>query len=151
MQNILLLSAGKLSKKYWKDAATEFEKRLSGYCRFKTVEIKERGESEKDLHREAEDFKALISKKAYTVALCVEGKPLTSEQLAELVRKSAMQGQELCFIIGSSQGIDSDLKAQCNERISLSNMTFPHQMARVIFTEQLYRAFNISAGGKYHK
>ncbi len=151
MQSIQLISAGKLSKKYWKEATNEFEKRLSAYCRFKSIEVKERGENQKDLCREAEDFRVSIQKKSFTVALCVEGRPITSDQLASLIKQCAMQGKDLCFIIGSSQGIDEDFKKQCDERISLSNMTFPHQMARVILTEQLYRAFNILSGGKYHK
>ncbi len=151
MQAISILSVGKLSQKYWKDACLEYSKRLCAYCRFKVIELKERGEDATALRREAEDFKAALPKKPYVIALCVEGKQLSSQQLATVIKDAAMNGKELCFIIGSSQGIDENFKAECDERISLSAMTFPHQLARVVLTEQLYRSFNIISGGKYHK
>ncbi len=151
MQSVVIISAGKLSKSYWQSAAAEYTKRMAGYCRFKTIEIKERGEDEKALKREAEDFKAAVPKKAIAVALCVEGKAIDSQSLADIVSDAAMQGKELCFLIGSSQGLDPQLKTWCEKRISLSALTLPHQLARVVLTEQLYRAFTIISGGKYHK
>ncbi len=151
MQGVSIVAVGKLSQKHFKDAVDEYKKRLSAYCNFKIIELKERGETAKDLRREAEDFRSSIPKKSLSVALCIEGRQISSEELAKLIDKAAMQGKELCFIIGSSQGLDEDIKKECDERISLSRMTFPHQLARVLLSEQIYRGFNIISGGKYHK
>ncbi len=151
MQSISIIAVGKLSQKFWKDACDEYTKRLSAYCRFKVIELKERGEGANALRREAEDFRSALPKKAYVVALCVEGNQLSSNRLATVINNVAMDGKDLCFIIGSSQGIDETFKVECDYKISLSTMTFPHQLARVILTEQIYRAFNIISGGKYHK
>ncbi len=151
MQGVNIIALGKLSQKFWKDAFNEYQKRLTGYCQFKVIELKERGEGEKALCREAEDIRSALPKKAYPIALCIEGRQLSSQDLSLLIQKAAMQDKEICFIIGSSEGIDDTLKKECIDRVSLSRMTFPHQLARVLLTEQLYRAFNILSGGKYHK
>ncbi len=140
-----------MSKPYFKAAADEYEKRLKAYCKLTTTELKERGEDERALRREEQDFLDALPKKAMTVALCVEGRAITSPELAGIISDAAMQGRELCFLIGSSQGMTEQLKNRCDKRISLSKLTLPHQMARVLLTEQIYRAFNILGGGKYHK
>lgn len=93
-----------------------------------------------------------VSPRNYKIAMCIEGKQMSSEELAHLVGELPMMGYSgISFIIGSSEGLSGDVKRSCNLRLSMSKMTFPHRLARVMLLEQLYRAFNIASGGKYHK
>lgn len=140
MLNVKLVCVGTLREAFLRDAVKEYEKRLQAYCKLTTVELK--------------DDKGLadaVSGKSYKIALCVEGKQLSSEELSALIEKGTVQGQgNITLVIGGADGLPESVKAMCDFRLSFSKMTFPHQLMRVILIEQLYRACNISAGGHYH-
>ena len=138
----------------------EYEKRLSTLCRFEVCELPEQRlpedpsprEIEAALEKEAQLFDRQIPPGAYTIAMCVEGQQKSSEELARTVESLGVSGKSrLCFLIGSSFGLAPRLKTAADERLSMSRMTFPHHLARVMLTEQIYRAFQISGGTKYHK
>ena len=150
MLSIRLICVGKLKEKFYTDAANEYIKRLLAYCKLDVVEIAEdKGGS---LDREKTAIEAKIPAGAGIIALCVEGRELGSGELSELIKDTAVRGvSRLCFIVGGSTGIHEKLKADADIRLSMSKMTFPHNLARVMLLEQLYRAFNIAGGGKYHK
>ena len=136
-----IISVGNLKESYLREAVAEYEKRLSAYCTLKNVTFKNDSE-----------LPALLEKRAFKIALCIEGKEFSSEALAAKISDCALRGySHLQFIIGASDGIPEGVKAMCDARISFSPMTFPHQLMRVLLLEQLYRAFNINHGGKYHK
>lgn len=158
MLDVKIVCIGKLKEKYWRDAVAEYTKRLSAFCRFTVVELNEarlpqdpnEAQIEKALEEEAKAVTAAVGRST-AYALCIEGKMLSSEQLASEVRLAAVNGSSsLAFIIGSSHGLHETVK-HLGKRISMSPMTFPHQLARVMLCEQLYRAFSIQAGTKYHK
>ena len=140
MLNVKLVCVGTLREAFLRDAVKEYEKRLQAYCKLTTVELK--------------DDKGLadaVNGKSYKIALCVEGKQLSSEELSVLIEKGTVQGQgNITLVIGGADGLPESVKAMCDFRLSFSKMTFPHQLMRVILIEQLYRACNISAGGHYH-
>ena len=141
MLSITVLCAGTLKEKYLKDACAEYQKRLGAYCRLKINELKD-----------GTPMLPYISKSAFNIALCIEGKELSSEELAKLISDTAVAGKsEICFVIGESDGLPESVKAACDLRLSFSKMTFPHQLMRVILLEQVYRSFTIINGGKYHK
>jgi 23S rRNA (pseudouridine1915-N3)-methyltransferase len=152
---------GKLKESFWRDAIKEYAKRLGAYCSF---EIHELGESrlpdnasDKNiadaLEKEADAMQPFLSKKgAYGIAMCIEGKTVSSEALAKKFTAASVNGYSTVnFFIGSSFGLAERVKKACDFRLSMSPMTFPHQLARVMLCEQIYRAFSISANGKYHK
>ena len=141
MLHITVLCLGRLKERYYAEACGEYLKRLTGYCRPEVVELPEDG-----------DIAARIPRGAYVTALCIEGQRLSSEGLAARIQKQALAGaSRLCFLIGGSEGLPEAVKARADFRLSMSDMTFPHHLARVMLLEQLYRAFTISAGAKYHK
>ncbi len=136
-----VLSVGALKEDYLRQAVAEYQKRLSAYCTLRNLTFQRDGE-----------IPALLDKRAYKFALCIEGKQFSSEQLAGRIDSLGVRGySHLQFLIGASDGIPEQYKALCDERLSFSRMTFPHQLMRVLLLEQLYRACNINAGGKYHK
>ena len=145
VQKINFVVVGKIKESFYRDAVAEYVKRLS---RFAKIEIKELAEGV-DPEAEADDI--LRSMKGYTVALAVEGEKISSEGLAKKIKKWTDEGKEMTFVIGSSCGLSNRVKQAANERISFSDMTFPHQLMRVILAEQVYRAFMINAGSTYHK
>lgn len=148
MLRIRLISVGRLRERFYIDACAEYEKRLRRYCTLECVELPETG----DLRKEGADILAHIPRGTYTVALCVEGKLLSSEELAERIGALAADGESrIAFVIGSSEGLSDEVKRAADLRLSLSPMTFPHHLARVMVLEQIYRAFQILGGGKYHK
>lgn len=160
MTGITVIAVGTLSENYWREAFAEYSKRLGAYCTFEMLEIKEEklpsdpsaSEISMAIEKEGERILARIPKKARSVALCVEGKLFSTEELAAYVQEAAVYGEgHLCFIVGGSYGLSEQVKKQCRLRLSFSKMTFPHQMMRVILLEQLYRAHNLLSGGKYHK
>ena len=159
MINIKLIALGNLKEGYLRDAFSEYSKRLGGLCRFELIELKEhklpdsptQGELDTALADEAKRILALLSPRAYKIALCVEGKQLSSEAFAEKIDKAAASHSEIIFIIGSSHGLSDSVKSACDARLSISEMTFPHQLMRVIMAEAIYRALNILKGTKYHK
>ena len=145
MQKVYFVVVGKIKEAFYRDAVAEYAKRMS---RFAKLEIKELPEGA-SIEAEADDI--LKACKGYVVALCVEGKKTSSEGLAEKMAKLTAAGKEITFVIGSSCGLSPRVKAAADERLSFSDMTFPHQLMRVILAEQVYRAFMINAGSTYHK
>lgn len=160
MQNVIILCVGKLKESFWREAVEEYSKRLGAYCKFSVVEVKEtklpdspsQGEIERCLISEGERLLEKIPARSKVYALCIEGKELSSQQLASELENSAVTGESsVVFIIGGSHGLSPQVKQTANKRISMSPMTFPHQLARVMLCEQIYRAFTILNDGKYHK
>jgi 23S rRNA (pseudouridine1915-N3)-methyltransferase len=156
---VKLITLGTLKEAYLRDAAAEYEKRLGAFCRFELVQLKEErlsddpseSEIKNALAKESEKILALIPARAYVVAMCVEGKQLTSPELAEKLEEISSRTSDVCFIIGSSFGLSDEIKRMSDFKFSMSKMTFPHKLARIMLTEQIYRGFSISNNGKYHK
>ena len=144
MLTVRLICVGNLKEKYWRDAFSEYEKRLSRFCRFETVEI-----PESEIEREGNEI--LKKKAGYIAALCIEGKALSSENFAKFIERKSFDFSKFTFIIGGSTGLSEKVKEASDIKISFSPMTFPHQLMRVIFSEQLYRAFTILNNVTYHK
>jgi 23S rRNA (pseudouridine1915-N3)-methyltransferase len=159
MLNVKFITLGTLKEAYLRDAAAEYEKRLGAFCRFELVQLKEErlsddpseSEIKNALSKESEKILALIPARAYVVAMCVEGKQLTSPELAEKLEEISSRTSDVCFIIGSSFGLSDSVKQRADLRLSVSKLTFPHQLMRVILLETVYRAFNIQKGTRYHK
>ena len=158
--NVTIICLGRLKEPYLKDACDEYLKRLGAFCRCKVVELAPvrlpddpaPAQISAALRREAGQIREKIPKGAAVFALCIEGRTLTSEAFSERLQAAAVAGgADVAFLIGSSFGLDEELKKAAQFRLSLSPMTFPHQLARVMLLEQIYRAFQISSGGKYHK
>lgn len=145
MQKINIVCVGKIKERFYRDAVEEYLKRLS---RFARVEIRELAEG-KSPESEAEGI--LKAARGKIIALCVEGDKYSSEKLAALVKGLTDAGEEATFVIGSSYGLAPAVKQSAHIKLSFSDMTFPHQLMRVILCEQLYRAFMINGGGEYHK
>ncbi len=159
MLGVELLAVGRLKEDYLKAACAEYSKRLSAYCRLNIAEINESrlsaqpsaAEIEKALKEEGTEISRRISA-GYTIAMCIEGKQLSSGGFASLIEKLPLSGKSgLNIIIGSSYGLSEEIKKNADLCLSMSEMTFPHQLARVMVLEQLYRAFMINSGHKYHK
>lgn len=161
MISVNIICVGKLKESYLREAIAEYSKRLSAYCRFTIAELPESrlsdNPSDKEissaLSQEAKLMQSyLTAKGVYNIAMCIEGKQMSSPALAKHIEKISVDGfSTINFVIGSSFGIDEGVKAQCRGRLSMSEMTFPHQLARVMLTEQIYRAFSILSNSKYHK
>ena len=160
MLNMRIVCVGKLREQFYIDAFNEYSKRLSAYCKFECVELNETklgsSPSEKEiaaaLDKEAVDIERALGKDAYVIAMCVEGKQLKSEDFAQKINSLAVSGRgRICFVIGGSFGISQRIKQRADMRLSMSEMTFPHHLARVMLAEQIYRAFKIIKGSKYHK
>ena len=160
MFSMTILAVGKLKEKFYLSACEEYRKRLSGYCKFDMVELPEHrlpenpspAEIAAGLAKEAEAIFARIPKGAWVCVLTPEGKLQSSEQLADTLKTVKLSGKSAaCFVIGSSFGLDPSVKARADFRLSMSPMTFPHHLARVMVLEQLYRAESIQAGSRYHK
>ena len=145
MQKIYFVVVGKIKESFYREAVAEYVKRIS---RFAKVEIKELPEG---ANPEAEADDILRAVKGYTIALAVEGEKLSSEKLAMKMKTLCDSGKEISFIIGSSCGLSERVKSTADYKLSFSDMTFPHQLMRVILTEQIYRAFMINSGATYHK
>lgn len=160
MINITVIYVGNIKDKFFADAVSEYEKRIKGYCKIKNVEIKEKrppddpnpAEIKALLEEEGEKILSAIPKGAYKIALCVEGKKVSSEDFSSLLCRLPHEGySDAVFIIGSSHGLSDTVKKACHYRLSVSDMTFPHRLMRVILAEQLYRACTIEAQTGYHK
>lgn len=160
MLAVKLICVGKMKEKYYIDAFGEYAKRLSAYCRFELDELPEQRLPENPspreiaaaLEKECAEIEKHIPSGAAVTALCVEGTQRSSPELAKLLSGWANAGKSrLCFLIGGSCGLAEDVKKRADVRLSMSEMTFPHHLARVMLAEQLYRAFTINEGGKYHK
>lgn len=158
MQTIQIFAYGKLKEKYLRDAAAEYEKRLSRYCTFKCIEFEpiklSENASEKEIAAalEKEGQQLLKRAKGYVVAMCIEGKLIDSIALSEKIESVGLSGDStITFIIGSSYGLSDEVKRRADLKLSMSPMTFPHQLARVMLYEQIYRSYQIQTGSKYHK
>jgi len=160
MFEITLITVGRLKEKFYLSAAEEYKKRLNGYCKFQLIELLEHrlpetpspAEISAGLEKEAELITAKIPKGAWLCVLTPEGRFLSSEALADKMKVLKLSGKSsACFLIGSSFGIAPRIKAMADLKLSMSPMTFPHHLARIMVLEQLYRAEAIQAGSKYHK
>lgn len=160
MIKINIICLGKLKEKYLREASAEYEKRLSAYAKVQIIEFEpERlsdnpsdAEIESALRLEAEKILKRVEVGSFTAAMCIEGKQMASEEFSELITNRINMGTGVFnFIIGSSCGLHDSVKAKADTRFSFSKMTFPHQLFRIMLEEQLYRAFKIAEGGKYHK
>lgn len=161
MQTVNIITVGKLKESYFRDACAEYAKRLGAFCKLNITELPEsrlpdnpsQNEIAKALENEGKEMLALMSSKsAYNIAMCIEGKQLSSVELSAKLDEIAVSGgSTVNFVIGSSFGICDEVKNKCQLRMSMSKMTFPHMLARVMLLEQIYRAYQISSGGKYHK
>ena len=158
MQRVTVICVRKLKEKFYADAAAEYAKRLGRYCKLELIELPEQrlpespsqAEIERALAKEAEAIRGKLPPGAKAVALCIEGRPRSSEELADLRAAWDREGR-LAFLIGGSFGLHPSVKSEAAVRLSMSPMTFPHHLARVMLLEQLYRGFQINEGGKYHK
>ena len=159
MLHIKLITVGNLKEPFWREAAAEYQKRLSAFAKTEIVELKEARLSETPapaeiaaaLEKEADAILAAVPPRAFVTTLCVESEARSSEQLAALLGDAAARTSELCFIIGSSHGLAPRVKQAADFRLSVSALTFPHQLTRVLLLETLYRSFSILHGNKYHK
>ena len=160
MLSVYLICVGKLKEKFYQEACAEYIKRLSPYCRLTLVELPEeklpqdpsQAQIDAALAREADAIRAKLPPRCGLVALCVEGRMRSSEELAGLFTDWMNRGEShLVFLIGGSFGLHPSIKAEAGLRLSMSPMTFPHHLARVMLLEQLYRAFKIREGSSYHK
>ncbi len=160
MLSVNIICIGKIKEKYWSEAIAEYKKRLGAFCKFRIVELDEEktyGNPNASginsiLNAEGKRIINALSKGSFTVAMCIEGKQLTSPELGEKLSDIALSGySSVDFIIGGSWGLSDEVKNRSDLKLSMSRMTFPHQMARVVLSEQIYRAFEINNNGKYHK
>lgn len=160
MINITIICIGKLKEQYLRDACAEYSKRLSAYCKLKVVELSPKAlpENPSDaqivnaLKDEGDRITQKVPSGSTIYTMCIEGKQRTSEELSKELEKIAVDGaSNITFIIGGSFGLSDEVKQKSSQKLSMSKMTFPHQLARVMLLEQVYRAFQISNRGKYHK
>ena len=160
MLNVKFICVGRMRERFYLDAFAEYQKRLGAYCRLELIEPQEQRLPERPslaeiaaaLEREAAEILKALPQDAYVVALCVEGKQVPSEFMARLVEERENSGHpKLCFVVGGSFGLAESVKNRADLRLSLSKMTFPHHLARIILAEQLYRGYKIREGSRYHK
>lgn len=160
MLNIRLICVGKLKERFYAEAVAEYAKRLGAFCRLEVIELAEErlgenpsaAELEAALNREAEQIEKKLLKDGTLVCLCVEGGQMSSEAFAGLLTRTENSGRpRLSFVIGGSFGLAQKLKDRADLRLSMSKMTFPHHLARVMLLEQIYRGFQIKEGSRYHK
>ena len=159
MLNVKMFVTGTLKEQYYKDAIAEYKKRLTTYCKLDIIEFKEyklpdapsQRQIDQALESEGERILSEMPQKAYKIALCVEGKQLSSEEFAKKLDEISTTHGELCLVIGSSYGLSDKVKNACDMKLSVSKMTLTHQMLRVWLLEIIYRCLSITHGGKYHK
>lgn len=160
MIRVTLITVGKIKESYFREAIAEYSKRLQSYCRLQIVEVADEktpdgpsaAEEERILLAEGERILSKIPQGAYVISLEIEGKKMDSMQLARLIEQKSVQGEShLVFVIGGSLGLSKKVKSKADLALSFSDMTFPHQLMRVILLEQIYRAFRIIAKEPYHK
>lgn len=161
MLKINIICIGKIKEKYFTDAINEYAKRLSAFCKFSVIELAEEriksntpniSQINEVLQAEGKRILQKVSPSDFVAAMCIEGKMLSSEELSKTLEAVSLGGKSTVdFIIGGSYGLSDEVKKRADLRLSMSKMTFPHQMARMILSEQIYRAFEILSNGKYHK
>lgn len=160
MLNVTIICVGKLKEQYLRDACSEYSKRLSSSCKLNIVEVNEEKTGNNPSGKEIENVLAAegrriiekIPKGSDVYSMCIEGRQRTSEELSHEIESLGVSGvSSLVFIIGGSFGLSDEVKKISEQKLSMSRMTFPHQLARVMLLEQIYRAMQISLGTKYHK
>lgn len=159
MLSVNIICVGKLKERYLREATEEYAKRLKALCKLNIIELPEErscddpsdAEIRKIIAAESERIMAKIGKGDYVIALCIEGKNISSEELCEKLGDISMNASTVDFIIGGSWGLSDELKQRADFKLSMGKMTFPHQLFRVMLLEQIYRAFQIARGTKYHK
>ena len=158
--NITIIYVGGAKDGYISEGCAEFEKRIGAYAKLSQIELKEFRVGDESsvaarklaMENDAKRIAEVLPKQSRKIALCVEGKQMSSPAFAEKIEKLKDEGcSHMVFIIGGPYGLDESIKSLCDMRLSLSEMTFNHRMARLLLLEQIYRALNISAGGNYHK
>ncbi|OGO88713.1 MAG: hypothetical protein A2Y17_06125 [Clostridiales bacterium GWF2_38_85] len=160
--NITIIHVGQMKESYFTEAVAEYEKRLSKFCTVKNIYIKEariddnnvsETEISSALELEAENILEALppAAKCVNIALCIEGKLFSTEKLYDMINSARLDSKDLCFVIGGSRGLSEQVKSKCTYRMSMSPMTFPHHLARVMLLEQIYRCASIIQGSKYHK
>lgn len=159
MMNVTVIAVGKLKESYLRDGCSEYIKRLSAYAKINVIEIAEERASDNPsqseinnvIEKEGERIVAKIPKGAAVIPLCIEGKEYSSPDFSQLIESISMNSSHLCFVIGGSFGLSDSVKAAGKYKLSFGKMTLPHQLARMVLLEQVYRAFSISNHSKYHK
>lgn len=159
MIQLTVITVGNLKEAYWRDALAEYEKRLQAFGKVNIIQLKEAklsddpsaAEIKTALEDEGKRILAAMPPRSYRIALCVEGKQFSSEELAAHLDSALTDCGSLCLVIGSSHGLAPEVKEACRLRLSVSKLTFPHQMMRVLLLEVLYRSFSILRGSRYHK
>ena len=160
MLTVTLICIGKLKETYLRDACGEYEKRLGGFCKLNILELSEyklpdnpsQSEIQRCIEKEGTSILAKLPKDSFVIPLCIEGKQYPSPALAKEIEKISLSGRSgITFIIGGSYGLSDEVKNLGKLKLSMSEMTFPHQLARVMLLEQMYRCFQINSNGKYHK
>lgn len=150
---IKLITVGSIKEKYLKDAIDEYTKRISKYTKIEIIEVKDEGlvEPQKSINLEEEKILKHISDKDYIITLEIEGKQLSSEELADNLDRIQLESSTITFIIGGSYGLSQNIKEKAKLHLSFSKMTFPHQLFRVLLLEQIYRSYKINNNESYHK
>lgn len=160
MQSVNIICIGKIKEKYLADAIKEYSTRLTPFCKFQIIELDEYRLPDKPsqaqikacLEEEGKKILSKISRSSFVIPMCIEGKTVSSEELSAIIRDAGVSGRSTVdFVIGGSFGLSDEVKNRGDLRISMGRMTFPHQLARVMLSEQIYRSFQIMTGGKYHK
>lgn len=152
MLSIKLVCVGNLKERFWMDACDEYKKRLSKFCKLTVVEIEEQNrlkETDKILHKEGEDILKHLS--GTVVLMAIEGKQYSSEEFSAFIETQKLTTSELTFVIGGSYGVSEEVKRSIKTKVSFGKATFPHNLARVMLLEQLYRGFMLASGSSYHK
>lgn len=148
MKKVNLLCVGKIKEKYLRDGIEEYAKRLSRFCSFSEIQLPDIS-GEDEVKRESDEILNKI--KGYAILCDIDGKQLSSEQISQTMEKAYLTNSEITFIIGGSRGVDERVRSRADLRLSFGKATFPHQLMRLLLTEQIYRAFNISENTPYHK
>lgn len=159
MLSVNIICVGKLKERYLRDAIDEYSKRMKPLCKLEIIELPEErvadnpsaAEIQRTITLESERITAKLNKSDYVIAMCVEGRNISSEELSSRLEDISMTHSTVDLIIGGSWGLSEELKARSDFKLSMGKMTFPHQLCRVMLLEQIYRAFQISKGTKYHK
>ena len=159
MLSVNIICVGKLKERYLRDAIDEYSKRMKPLCKLDIIELPEErvadnpsaAEIQRTITLESERITAKLNKSDYVIAMCVEGRNISSEELSSRLEDISMTHSTVDLIIGGSWGLSEELKARSDFKLSMGKMTFPHQLCRVMLLEQIYRAFQISKGTKYHK
>lgn len=160
MQKVNIICVGKLKEKFYSDAVAEYTKRLSRHCKLEILELPEcrlgddpsSAEIQKALSAEGKAIREKLPRGGAVIAMCIEGKSCSSQELSRRMTELGVMGKtQLTFLIGGSFGLDESLKREADWQLSMSPMTFPHHLARIMLLEQIYRAYQIADGTRYHK